>query len=43
MTGVELTGPERSIVRWLAGWDDPTVAVLAGLFARCRATPGGAP
>jgi hypothetical protein len=36
LTGVELTGSQRRLVRWLAEWDTPTHGELAGLFTAAR-------
>jgi hypothetical protein len=40
--GVDLGSYDARIVRWLAGWDDSTVAVVAGLIERAYRAGRGA-
>ncbi len=35
--GVELGAYDRRILRWLAGWEPTTCAVVAGIIARAAA------
>ncbi len=37
LAGVELTPYEDRILRWLAGWDWPTVDALVSVFRKLRA------
>jgi hypothetical protein len=36
LAGVELTPYEDRIVRWLAGWDQPTLAAVVSIFRKLR-------
>lgn len=37
LAGVELTPYEDRIIRWLAGFDQPTVGAFLGIFRKLRA------
>jgi hypothetical protein len=43
LTGVELGGHDRRILRWLAAWDTPTVATVVSLIRRARLAEAGDP
>jgi hypothetical protein len=36
LDGIPLGDYDRRIIDWLAGWDVPTIAVVASLLRRCR-------
>jgi hypothetical protein len=40
LVGVELTPYEDRILHWLAGWDQPTLDALLGIFRKLRAAGG---
>lgn len=40
LDGVELGAEDRRLIDWLAGWDWPTVGVIASLIIRARAIGG---
>ena len=42
-TGVELGGYDRRILSWLADWEPPTCAVVAGLITGASASAQRAP
>ncbi len=40
LAGVELTQHEDRIVHWLAGFDQPTLGALLGIFRKLRVAGG---
>lgn len=39
LTGIELGSYDERMLRWLAGWDTPTVGTLVSLLHRARSSP----